>query len=209
MQQELYALFALVGAITVGAMSPGPSFVMVARTAVALSRAAGLAAALGMGLGGALFALAALAGLQAVFLVVPGLHVALKVLGGAYLVYLGVQIWRGASKPLEAALTSNGEPQRNTFWLGLGTQISNPKTAIVYASVFAALLPAHHSFLLAVLTVLTVFVIETTWYALVAVALSSTRPRAAYLRLKTVVDRVAGSVMMVLGLRLLTSANEP
>jgi hypothetical protein len=44
-------LGAIFGAILIGAMSPGPSFVLVARTAVAVSRPAGIATALGMGLG--------------------------------------------------------------------------------------------------------------------------------------------------------------
>ena len=60
-------LFAIAGALTLGAMSPGPSFVMVARTAVARSRANGLAAALGMGVGGLIYAVASLLGLQALF----------------------------------------------------------------------------------------------------------------------------------------------
>ncbi|HMG49665.1 MAG TPA: hypothetical protein VK597_03660 [Inquilinus sp.] len=45
-------LLSILGAIVVGAASPGPSFVFVTRTAIALSRRDGLAAALGMGVGG-------------------------------------------------------------------------------------------------------------------------------------------------------------
>jgi threonine/homoserine/homoserine lactone efflux protein len=65
-------------AIAIGTMSPGPSFVMVARTAVASTRANGLAAALGMGTGGIVFAAAALLGLQAMLASVPWLYLALK-----------------------------------------------------------------------------------------------------------------------------------
>lgn len=54
--QELPTLLGILAALTVGAMSPGPSFVVVARTAVSSSRADGLAAALGMGAGGLAFA---------------------------------------------------------------------------------------------------------------------------------------------------------
>jgi threonine/homoserine/homoserine lactone efflux protein len=50
-----------------------------------------------------------------------------------------------------------------------------------------------------------VFAIETGWYALVALVLSSDRPRLAYLRFKTWIDRAAGGVMIALGLRLATS----
>src|SRR5262250_3303955 len=98
--QELLSLGAVLGALAVGVISPGPSFVMVAKEAVSVSRANGLAAALGMGLGGTVFALVALAGLQAVLLAVPLLYSTLKVLGGLYLCYLGYRIYAGAKQPL-------------------------------------------------------------------------------------------------------------
>ena len=50
--QEIAVLLGIGSAIALGAMSPGPSFVMVARKAVSASRAAGIYAALGMGAGG-------------------------------------------------------------------------------------------------------------------------------------------------------------
>src|ERR1035437_8675979 len=80
--QEAIALAGIIGALSVGVVSPGPSFVMVARTTVATSRAHGVSAAFGMGVGGMLFAAAALLGLQAVFLAVPSVYLGLKVLGG-------------------------------------------------------------------------------------------------------------------------------
>src|SRR5262249_42673601 len=56
MIEGVFAVLSIAGAITLGAMSPGPSFVLVARTSVARSRADGLAMALAMGVGGVLFA---------------------------------------------------------------------------------------------------------------------------------------------------------
>ena len=83
------ALLSILGTIAVGAMSPGPSFVLVVRTSAALSRRDGLAAALGMGIGGLSFALLALAGLQALLMQVSWLYLILKLAGAAYLIYLG------------------------------------------------------------------------------------------------------------------------
>lgn len=210
MMDTTLSLLGIAGAMTVGAMSPGPSFVMVARTAVA-SRSDGLAAALGMGAGGLAFSIAALAGLQAAFLAVPGLYLAIKGFGGAYLIYLGFRIWRGARQPLairpdaDASPRSQGRSGR-TFLLGLATQVSNPKTAVVYASIFAAFLPREVPLVLALAVPAVIFCIETGWYAIVALALSSAAPRAAYLRYKTWIDRAAGGVMGLLGLRLVWSA---
>lgn len=207
--QELSPLLGIVAALTVGVVSPGPSFVMVARTAVSSSRSAGLAAGLGMGVGGVVFAVAALLGLQGVLLAVPSLYLVLKVAGGLYLAYLGVRIWGSAKQPLVIArpAPSTGTTILKSLALGFTTQVSNPKTAIVYASVFAAFLPAVQSLGFNLALVALVFAIEAGWYSVVALALSSDRPRRAYLRYKSWVDRAAGGIMVALGLKLVSSAH--
>jgi threonine/homoserine/homoserine lactone efflux protein len=204
------SLAAICAALGVGIVSPGPSFVMIARTSVALSRRDGLAASVGMGLGGVFFAVLALLGLQLVLAAVPMLYVALKLAGGAWLAYLGWRIWRSANQPLDIEAGRQGGAQTawRSFLLGLGTQVSNPKTALVYASVFAAFMPRDHFPAAMWLLPPLVFVLETAWYALVAVALSAPAPRAAYLRGKRWIDRIAGGVLATLGLKLMTSAQE-
>lgn len=210
----LTSTLAIGGALALGAVSPGPSFVMVARAAIARSRADALYMALGMGLGGVVFAAAALLGLKLLLAAVPWLYMAMKVGGGIYLVYLGVRIWRGASAPLAmaaGAAVGGGSPapgRSRALLSGFATQLSNPKTAVVYASVFAALLPAQVPASLLLALPLMVFAIETGWYAIVAIALSSAGPRAFYLRFKLWLDRAAGGVMALLGIRLLTSLRQ-
>lgn len=210
MHQDLFALAGIIAALSIGVVSPGPSFVMVARTAMAASRAQGFAAALGMGAGGAVFATFALLGLQAVLLAVPSLYLALKVLGGLYLAYLGYRIFAGAKQPLNVGAVAQGEraSAARAFWLGFATQVSNPKTAIVYASVFAAFLPASFSPFFVAALLCAVFGIEAGWYAVVALVLSSQAPRTVYLGYKAWIDRLAGAVMIGLGVRLVTSAHK-
>lgn len=202
---EALSLAAIAGALVVGVVSPGPSFVMVARTAVASSRIEGLAAAVGMGLGGVVFAVAALVGLHGLLLAVPSLYIVLKLAGGLYLAYLGVRIWLAAKQPLAGSVArcvDGSHTAARALGLGFTTQVSNPKAAIVYAGVFAAFLPEASTFEFGAAIVALVFVIETGWYALVALALSSEAPRHAYLRFKLWIDRVAGGFMILLGLQL-------
>lgn len=197
------ALPAILGAVLLGAISPGPSFLLVARIALATSRRDGLAAALGMGVGAVLFGALALFGLHAILGEVPWLRLGIEVAGGLYLLWLAVSLWRGAGRPL--AVTGDARraagPAR-AFALGLATQISNPKTAVVYGGIFAALLPADPPFWLLASLPPAILAIEAGWYAIVAMAFSSGRPRAAYLRSKSWLDRAAGSVMGALGARL-------
>lgn len=198
-------LLGIFAAIAVGAMSPGPSFIMVARTAIAGTRGTGLAAALGMGLAGSIFAALALLGLIALLAQVAWLYTGLKILGGLYLLYLAVMLWRGARQPLNAAIAAapSAAGLHRAFLFGLMTQLSNPKTAVVYAGIFAALLPAAPPLWLALALPAGIFLIEFGWYAIVAIAFSAERPRAAYLQAKHWVDRFAGGVMGLLGLRLI------
>lgn len=206
--QQVTALLGIGTAIALGAVSPGPSFVMVARTAIAWSRFDGIYAALGMGIGGLVFATAALLGLHGLLLAVPSLYWALKVVGGLYLAYLGLRIWVGAKKPLISVRLesiSSKTTAIQSFALGLTTQISNPKTAIVYASVFAAFLPAKSSLVFSFGVAGLVFIIETVWYSLVALVLSSNLPRKIYLRYKSWIDRAAGGMMIALGFKLAAS----
>src|SRR5262245_20443078 len=184
------ALLSILGTTAIGTISPGPSFVVVVRASAALSRRDGLASALGMGCGGLVFSGLALAGLQAVLMQVSWLYLVLKVAGGAYLCYLGYRIWRGAKVPLDT--TGGANPAaggwRKSFTMGLATQLSNPKTAIWYASVFAAfLLHPIPTWMLWTVPPL-MFALEFSWYSIVALAFSAARPRALYLRAKLWID---------------------
>jgi len=207
----LLTLVVALGTLALGAMSPGPSFVLVVRTSVAQSRRDGLATALGMGVGGVIFAGLGLAGLQALLDQAGWLHLGLKIAGGLYLLYLAVMLWRGAKQPLEmgaAGEAAGGRPGKS-FLLGLATQISNPKAAIFYASIFAALLP-HPSELWVILALPPlVFAVEAGWYTIVALLFSSSRPRGVYLHSKRWIDRLAGAVLGALGVRLIVDAARP
>ncbi|MBB4955744.1 threonine/homoserine/homoserine lactone efflux protein [Agrobacterium vitis] len=199
-------LFGILGALLIGAISPGPSFVLVSRIAITSSRIDGLAAALGMGLGGALFGTLALAGLTALLLQVEWLYMTLKLIGGIYLVYLGIHIWRGASDPLSIDRVAAVEKTSalRSFAFAFVTQISNPKTAVVYGSIFAALLPVSPPHWLLFSLPPLIFFVEASWYATVALVFSANKPRGLYLHSKTWIDRIAGAVMGALGARLLS-----
>ena len=205
--EGLLALSGILLACAMGTISPGPSFLLVARISISESRGNGLAAAVGMGVGGTILAILALLGLKAVFSSMPILYNGMKILGGIYLVYIGLQMWRGASSPLNIQETGDkvGQSCRKAFGVSLFTQLSNPKTIVFYGSIFAALLPAALPPLLMIALPICVFLIETGWYAIVAMVLSSSAPRAVYLRAKPGIDRAAGGLIGLLGIKLAAS----
>jgi threonine/homoserine/homoserine lactone efflux protein len=201
-------------ALLAGVLSPGPSFVMAARTAVAKSRDDGLVLSLGLAIGAASIAALCLAGLHAVLVAVPVLYMALKLAGGLYLAWMAWNIWKAAPQPLQLGDENSPTAMIGTqnlwasFRLGLITSISNPKTAVVYGSIFAALLPANFPLAGSLLVTGGAFMMEFAWYAIVVLVLSSPAPRAAYMRGKTAIDRAAAGVMGLLAARLISTAHQ-
>src|SRR6202046_71230 len=188
----IVSLFSIFAARTLGAITPGPSFLFVARTAVAVSRRSGIAAAAGMGVGASLICTLAVLGVRALLSQAEWLYVSFKLLGGIYLCYLAWRIWRG-SKAATAVVTEAPPPSAQSgvtrgFWLALATQLSNPKTLIVISGIFAALLPSHIPAWMYWTIPLVDIVLETSWYIFVAVALSSRGPRLVYLSAGSAVE---------------------
>lgn len=204
MEANLIAVATIGGALALGAMSPGPSFILVARTAVASSRRAGMGAALGMGVGSIVISLVALMGLHTLLAAVPWLWLILKTGGGIYLLWMAFKMFRHAREPLHVESNASvGKSFRRAFLTAFGTQISNPKTAVVFAGIFAALLPSHITPVMYVTLPIVSMLVDGLWYAFVAYALSSSGPRNTYLRFKTTFDRIGGSVMAMLGIKLI------
>ncbi|PLY46752.1 threonine transporter [Lelliottia sp. F153] len=203
MINELIALSAIGVAILFGAMSPGVSFLLVARTAMSSSRRVALSVAAGLGFGALIFAVIALAGLHTLLTLVPSLYTALKVAGGCYLLWLALKILRRPSNRVIASTAIDEVSASKAFLTGVLTQISNPHTALVFASIFSAALSKNIQPAMYIILPLMAFVIDVLWYAIVACLLSSDGPRLAYIKYRKFIDKLSGGVMAFLGLRLL------
>lgn len=116
--------------------TPGPSMLYVLSRSVGQSRAAGVASALGLGLGGILLAIATALGLAAVFAKFDWLVLTLRYLGGAYLIWLGIGMIRGAQTNVGLAGTVNTISSKSfaaIVWQGVLVELLNPKTVLFFA----------------------------------------------------------------------------
>jgi threonine/homoserine/homoserine lactone efflux protein len=130
-QLALYLAAALVLAIT-----PGPGIFYVAARTLAGVRAEGVASSFGTGLGGMVHVLAGAVGVSAVVLASAELFTAVKLVGAAYLVWLGIRTVRAARDDAVAALDgAPGAPPigaRRAFREGVLVEVMNPKTAAFF-----------------------------------------------------------------------------
>lgn len=196
---DVVALLTIMGVIALGAISPGPSFIVVARTALSAGPSASRMAAAGIGAAGLVFSLIAVTGLSVALVYAGRLFTVLKVAGGIYLVYIGVRMWLAhrTGTPVEAGEVRAGS--RRAFLSAMLTHLSNPKTIVVYGSIFATALPHDASVATLVAAPVGVTLVETAWYLIVATVLSMPAPQRVYARSVGVVDRVAGTFLGSVG----------
>jgi RhtB (resistance to homoserine/threonine) family protein len=201
------ATIALVHMLAV--MSPGPSFLITARTAVAQSRADGIKVALGLGAGSILWSAAALLGLNFLFHQFHWLFVGMKVAGALFLLWIAVQIFRHAADPVAMNEGAAGRENRHSALLrGFLTQISNPKVVVFFGSIFIAMLPSEAPGWMIAALIAIVTMNEVVWYSLVSLFFGSPPVRRFYLRVKRWIDRTTGVFLGLLGLRLLWRAGD-
>ena len=203
---DLFTLLSVGFVQLLAVISPGPSFLITARTAVAKSHRDGVKVALGLGTGTVVWSTAALLGLNAVFHAVPVLFIAMKIAGAGFLLYIAWKIFRHAAEPLNM---EEGEgPAGSPFVKGFLTQISNPKVAVFFGSIILAMLPAQLSPWMTVALIAIFSLNEVWWYTVVALFFGSGPVRRFYLKAKVWIDRVTGLFLGTLGLRLLWSAKD-
>ncbi len=198
----LTALLTLMGLQALIAISPGPAAVVTIKTSAARGAQAGLLLSLGLAFAIVLWAAAALAGLSIIFEVAPYLQTTLRIIGGLFLIWIGISMIRHASAPMADASEAEVIGGRRLFRLGLITNLANPKALAYFAAVFVGIMP-HDPTPAAAATVLAViFMIEFGWYALLSLLFSRPSPRRAYQRGKTHLDRIFGGLIAALGARI-------
>jgi RhtB (resistance to homoserine/threonine) family protein len=186
-------------------ISPGPSFLITARTAVARSRVDGVKVALGLTAGTVIWSSAALLGLNAVFHAMPMLFMAMKVAGALFLLWIAWQIFRHAKDPIAM---DGADATGNPFMRGFLTQLANPKVVVFFGSIFIAMLPASVPLWMTLALIAIVSFNELWWYTVVALFFGSGPVRSFYLRAKAWIDRITGLFLGALGLRLLWAAHD-
>lgn len=107
---------------------PGPALLYTAARTLAGGRRDGWYAALGLHVGGYVHVFAAAFGLAILFEAVPVLYTALKLIGAAYLIWLGLRILMSQTP----TNMPDAKPTGRSFWQSAAVEILNPKTALFY-----------------------------------------------------------------------------
>ncbi len=196
----------LVAICMMGAMSPGPSLAVVLKHSIHGSMKNGMLAALSHGIGVGFYAAASLLGLGALMLQFPTVYQVLVYLGAAYLAYLGLKILlaKPSADELQVAQQSGGAKQ--AVQDGFAIAFLNPKLAVFFLALFSQFIdPENLTLTIAMIMCLTVFVIDTGWYFLVAALTELSKKRFAFTKSSPWLDKLLGIVFIILAIRVIVS----
>ncbi|MEX0312445.1 MAG: LysE family translocator [Tateyamaria sp.] len=126
-------LLAFFLASAIFAYMPGPAMLYATAQTLARGPRAGMMAVLGIHIGGYVHVLAATFGLAALFELVPPLYIALKLVGAAYLIWLGAQMILTRNARITAA-PDDVQMSRRAFRQGITVEVLNPKAALFFVA---------------------------------------------------------------------------
>ena len=186
----------------VGVLTPGPNFLATMHMAARHGRRAALMTVAGIAVGLSFWALAGLLGIRVLFAAVPIAAILVKLAGAAYLIWMGVTMWRQSGSPGRARPPTAA----SAFRLGLLTNLANAKTAAFAASLFAVALPAHAGPGLFAAAFTTIVSMSVAWYGTCAILGSRGAIMRLYDRFGSWLTRFAGLVFAAFGLKLAIEA---
>lgn len=201
-----FALFLAAGVLL--NLTPGPDTVYILGRSVAHGREAGIASALGISLGSIFHTCAAALGLSAILATSAFAFTTIKLLGGAYLIFLGIKMLLDRRKHLTLPSNFRRRTIAAAFRQGVFTNVLNPKVALFFLAFLPQFIdPASNVKVLAFLTLGLTFVTTGTIWCLVLAWFASAFSK----RLRTNetmaqwLNRTAGALFVFLGLRLATA----
>lgn len=185
-------------------ITPGANVLLVSQLAASGQSRSAVRAALGVAAGAAIWSTAAVLGVHALFAAFPTVRLALQVGGALYLLYIATRLWHSQAPSAQAK--ARDLPAWRAFRLGLLTNLSNPKSALFFGSIFSAALPADPDTAVLAGAVALIVGNALAWHLGLAYVFSRRRVQASYAAQRGIVGRLAGAALGALGLSLLVAS---
>jgi threonine/homoserine/homoserine lactone efflux protein len=190
--------FLAVAAVIV--ITPGVDMALVTRNALLYGRRAALLTAIGVNVGIFFWVLAAVLGLAAVVAASAEAFTVIKLVGAAYLIYLGIQALLSAHSADVLVRGSRTTP--HALRQGIVSNLLNPKIAVFFTSLLPQFVGAHGSARELLVLGLLFNAMGICWLLVYAAVAARGRNLLIRPRVKRTLDRISGIVLIGLGARL-------
>lgn len=182
-------------------LTPGPATALVIRSSLRGGWRRAILTVMGNSLGILAWGVASVLGISALVAASEVAFTVLKVGGAAILLYLGVQSWRRRGR--QAGSEAPAAPSRSAFSDGLVSSFANPKLAIFFVALLPQFIPEGTAVLPATLLMVGMTVaLDVVWFSVLALLVGRARRAFTEGPWQRRMERITGTVLVGLGLRL-------
>jgi threonine/homoserine/homoserine lactone efflux protein len=213
--EPLLPLLTVASITILAVLSPGPNFVVITKNALIYSRQAGLYTAMGVVAGNAVYVLAGALGFAALVAQSEQLLFLMRMVGAAYLLYLGATLFLSTRNPgnkvtqyREEIVPRDQQPRfaRHTaFRSGLLTMLTNPAGALFYLAIFTVVLPPETTAPMKVMAAVVILLIVLVWHPLLAWFFSNQFIQKFYAKVDRWINAVFSLLLVGLAIRTISS----
>jgi threonine/homoserine/homoserine lactone efflux protein len=197
--ESLLSFAVLAGLLT---LVPGIDTTLILRTAITRGSREAFVTLCGIASGVLVWGVAAAVGISALLLMSETAFLIVKYAGAAYLVYMGIQLFRYSKQHGEADIELKPQSLTRAFFKGMTTNILNPKVGVFYMAVLPQFIWAGAPTWLAGIMLALVHVTEgMIWLSIIIYATSFARNFLGKPKTKMWIDRIAGSALIGFGIK--------
>ena len=184
-----------------GAMSPGPSMVVVINNAIFKNRYHGILTSIGHGIGIGIYALFAVLGIGIVIEANLFLFNGIRILSVIFLIYLGV---KSIIKKTKIDFKKNNTKEGATSFLqGFSISILNPKIFIWFVAIYSQFMSIDNDIVFNSYLVLTAGIVDVTWYIVLTLLVTSNLALEFVKNKISILQKFLGIIFITIGLVLL------
>ncbi|WP_019449874.1 LysE family transporter [Cupriavidus sp. BIS7] len=198
----LAELLAVATITILAVISPGPDFAMVTRNSYLFGRRTGLLCALGIALGVQVHVAYTMFGVSLLMRHAHGLLSVIKVIGAAYLIWIGLQTLRNRTPLTVDTASAPAISGLAALRMGFLTNALNPKTTLFVVSTYTQVVNAHTPSAVQFGYGLFMSAAHLAWFSFVAWSFGSETLRSAMLKRQRLLDGVIGTTLCGLGVAL-------
>ncbi|ELQ6134557.1 LysE family transporter [Cronobacter dublinensis] len=190
-----------------GMLSPGPDFFLVIKNAARYPRSAAMMTAAGVIAGVITHMTYCVAGIAVVITTTPWLFGALKYVGAAYLVWLGVNalLARGTTSLALDGVAQESTSLKKAFLQGYLCNLLNPKATLFFLAMFTQVLNVNSGMMEKLWYAGIIVTLTLVWWPLLVWLIQSAPVRRGLTKAQKVIDKLLGGMLLALGIKVALS----
>ena len=192
---EISALLPILMVLVLGAMSPGPSLVVLLRNTMEGGKARGVSCGIGHGIGFGIYAFVAIAGIAQLKASASNAATLLEITGGMFLLFLAAMMFKGSDEE-----SVHKRSPRRGFTEGFLIAFLNPKILVFLIAIFSQFVQPEFTWVERLTIAVIAMLIDGGWYVLVSLLISETKALSKLQQHARGFEMTMATVLMCLGI---------